>query len=392
MATTSYLAGIETNAVELSFAPEATWGVAPATTFQAIRITGEGLKSQKQRQRPAEIKQTAEASAAITNQVTADGPINFALSCGTYDDIFPSLLNSAWSSAYTITSSTTDISFVAATNKLTSTTSGKFTNLVAGQWIRITSPLNAGYARIKTKTSATDLTLDHIVLVDETSAGTNIILKTSGFIRNSNVFQSLYFQKKLASNIWLRYPGVQVTGMTLNAQQGQFAQGNFNLSAKVETKATSDVSTGGVLPAPSTIVFDTVSQFQQLMLDGALVAAVCKGVSLQMTKDGAGSDFGVGSSSAQGMRMGTFTLSGGKATFFFKDLTLYQMFLDETLHTFSYRQVDQAGNAYIFTCQAVALMNPQIVAQAPNGVVMADFELEGNPSAYGTFQIDRIAA
>jgi hypothetical protein len=392
MATTNYLAGIETNAVELSFAPETTWGVAPSTTFQAIRITGEGLKSQKQRGRPAEIKTTAEASAAITNQITADGAINFALSYGTHDGLWPSLLNSAWSSEYTITSSTTDISFVAATNKLTSTTSGKFTNLVVGQWIRITSPLNAGYGRIKVKTSATDLTLDHIVLVDETSAGTNIVLKTSGFIRNSNTFQSLYFQKKLASDLWLRYPGVQITGATLNAQQGQFAQGSFNTSAKIETKATSDVSTGGITPAPSTIVFNTVSQFQQLMVDGALVQAVCKGVSLQMTKDGAGLDFGVGSASAQGMRIGTFTLAGGKATFFFKDFTLYQMFLDEALHTFSYRQVDAAGNAYIFTCQAVALMNPQIVAQAPNGSVMADFELEGNPSALGTFQIDRIAA
>jgi len=299
MATTAYQAGFESNAVELSYGLEAVWGVAPATTFQAIRSTGESLSGKKQRTRPDELNTTAQVSAAVTQQVSADGSINFALSYGTYDDLFCSLLNSAWAGTLSITGASGDISFAASGNTVSSTTSGKFTSVVLGQWVKIASPLNNGYGRVATKADNQTFTVAGVTLVNETPTGSGATIKSSGYIRNSNVFQSLFFQKKFSSSVFLTYPGTQVTGCTINANQGQFAEGNFALMSKIENKATTDSSTGGVLAAPTGNVFDTVAEFAQLQMDGATIAAVCKGVSLQMSKQGAAMDYGLASASAQ---------------------------------------------------------------------------------------------
>lgn len=393
MATNTYQAGTESNQVELSYGVEAVWGVAPATTFQAIRTTGETLSIQKTRARPNELKTTAEASAGVTQQVAASGAINGALSYGVYDDLFASAMNSAWAGVVNITSAAGDITLAASGSAISSTTSNKFSTIVLGQWIRITTPLNVGYARVATKADSTHFTVSGMTLVDETPSGTTANFKSSGYIRNSNAFQSLFFQKKLASALWLTYPGTRMTGFTLAATQGSFATVVFNAVSKNETKATSDSSTGGVLAAATNTVFDTVAAFQQLQLDGAAISASCKGITIQAANDGQAADYGLGSASAQGMRIGTFTINGGKAEFFFKDYTLYNMFVAETQHTFSYRQTDAAGNTYIFTLNAVVLNNPTITAGGPNTPVMASFDLMADPSAsYGTMQIDRIAA
>jgi hypothetical protein len=394
MATSTYQAGFESNAVEISHGLEATWGVAPATTFQAIRATSESRAGKRQRTRPDEMRTTAEASAAVTQSESADGAINFALSYGTFDDYFTSLMNGSWSSAYTITGVSGDIAFAASGNTISSTTSGKFTNLVVGQWIRISGTAsNNGYARIATKADNQTITVSGLTLVNETPAGAAAVLKTSGFIRNGSTLQTLFIQKKFSSSIWLTYPGSQVTGMQLGAQQGQFAQGSFNLMSKSETKATTDSSTGGVTAAPSSIVYNTVGQFAQLQLDGATVAAVVRGVSINVNKAGAAMDYGIGSSFAQGTRMGELTIDGGKLTAYFKDFTLYDLYRAEAQHVISWRQTDLAGNSLIFTLPAAVLNNPTIVAGGPNSPVMADFDIMADPdSVYHTLQIDRIAA
>ena len=95
-ATTNYQAGIETSDVVLSYAQEASYGVAPAVAFQAVRLTGETLAGTKQRTRPGEILTTNEVAAAVTQQESAAGNINFALSYGTYDDLLAGSLGADW--------------------------------------------------------------------------------------------------------------------------------------------------------------------------------------------------------------------------------------------------------------------------------------------------------
>ena len=67
-ATAGYQAGVETNQTRISYAVEATWGIAPAIPFQAIRYMSDTLAETKTRQRPSEINITREASQAVIDR------------------------------------------------------------------------------------------------------------------------------------------------------------------------------------------------------------------------------------------------------------------------------------------------------------------------------------
>ena len=95
-ATAGYQAGIETSDVVLAYAQEANYGALPNTAFQALRLTGESLAGTKQRTRPGEILTTGEVSAAVTQQESAGGNVNFALSYGTYDDLLAGAFGADW--------------------------------------------------------------------------------------------------------------------------------------------------------------------------------------------------------------------------------------------------------------------------------------------------------
>ena len=388
MATTGYQAGLEANDVQLSYGLEAVWGEAPATAFQAIRYTGEGFAGSKTRQRPNEINESGQASAAVTTEEKADASVNFALSYGTYDDLLAGMLNGDWSSNLNITG--TDIA--ATETGLTSATANKFQNVRIGQWVKLAgfaTAENNGFRRVTAK-AGNDVTLAGGMTVE--AAGAAVTIKGS-VLTNGTTFQSFFFQKRFSPNMYLTYPGTYLTGGTLNAGRGQFMQGDFKGAAQSEQKAVSNSSTGAVLAAPTGRVHDTVAGFQALQLNDAIVPAVVDSFSVSITKEGASAQFGLGAAAAQGMTRGTFTLSGSMRTYF-KNFTLYDLFRSEALGVLSYRTLDAAGNAYILTIPAAAIMNPKIVAGGPGQPVMAEFQLEGNPSptlGY-TFQIDRLAA
>lgn len=391
MGTTGYQAGVEANDVQLSYAKESVWKTLPATAFKALRMTGEGLRGQKQRQRPNEIRTDAQASAAVTMQESAGGNLNFALSYGTYDDVIESWLNSAWGADLAISSSA--IAADGATEKFTGA-AGTFNSVAVGQWIKVAGFSNAannGYHRVTAKAGdGSDITVATNLTTEAAGAAVTIAGST---IHNSNVFQSLFIQKKLSASMFLRYPGAFITGGVVQAQQGQFAQGNFTWACGDEVKDITDASTGAIVAAPTGKVIDTVAGFARLELDGAPIDAVVRAVNINVTKEGAGQTYGISSAAAQGMIMGTFTLAGS-VEIYFKDFTLYDAYKAESDHVIAYRQVDSSGNAYMVTIPAATLMNPTVNAGGPNQPVIAAFELEGNPhpTLGYTFQMDRFAA
>lgn len=393
MATTGYQAAPESNDVLISYGLETVWKTAPAVQFQAVRMTGEGLTGSKTRQRPPEVKTDGQVSAAVTMQETATGPLNFALSFLTYDDLLAMLFGSTWSAQLSIVGVAGDITITSGTNVISSTTAGKFTNIVLGQWIKTSGFVNGannGYARVTTYTDNQHITVTGLTPVTETPAAAAAHIDGS-MLRNGTVFQSAFIQKKLATAQYLTYPGSMAAGGNLNSQQGQFVQGSINFIAAQQLKATSDSSTGAVLAAPTNPVMDTLAiGFQLLTMNGATIAAVCKGFDFQITRQGAAAEYGVGSNQAQGVIRGLFELAG-KADFYFKDFTQYDLYTAESLNNFSHLKKDGNGHSYMFTVPAGSLMNPQVVASGPNQPVMASFTLEGNPDTTTgcTMQIDR---
>ena len=121
---------------------------------------------------------------------------------------------------------------------------GKFTNLLAGQWIRLlgyaaSASVNNNLYRItamspSTPATATALTLaaPFNVPVTETPATTTGRLRASQ-ITNGVTFTSLYVQKQLQSgSYYLVYPGSYCTGIQIAGSVGQFVTANFPLLGK----------------------------------------------------------------------------------------------------------------------------------------------------------------
>jgi hypothetical protein len=400
--TVNYNAGLDSSDVKVSYAPEATWNVLPAVAFKALRILSEGFTSEKTRTRPLEINPSGYAAHAITTQFSAKGALSFGLSYGTFDDLLASALNGAWTALLNINGVGGDISAVAASGTLTSTTSGKFDLIRVGSWIRtlgFTTLANNGIWRVTAVVTGASpsVTLENAIgtLVNETPTG--VLAKIRGrTLQNGAVVSSFQLQKQLAAALFLRYGGAYPTSLDLSMEVGKYVEASMNFLVASEQKATTDASTGAVTAAPTSRIIDNISGFKAFAVNGSMPTAVLQSVDLNLSKQRAASQYGIGSAAAAGMRRGTFQLDG-KLALFFADFTYYNSYLSETDLRLSWELLDSTGQAYVLTLPACTIMNPQITAKGIDQDIVAEFALEGNPAdasdpVYGgvTLQIDQL--
>lgn len=402
MGTTGYNAGLDSSDLKISYATETAYAQIPAVVFQQLRVTAEDFTAEKQRTRPLEINPSGYAQHAITTQESAKGSINFGLSYGTFDDFIAGAMNSAWSTPLAIASVAGDITITAGTSVLSSTTNGKFTGIVAGQWIRLegfTNAANNGVFLVATKTDAQNLVLQNSTntqeFVTETPAGTAVSIKGS-FVRNSNVVTTFAIEKQLAAALFLQYAACYVSSLQLTMQVGKFVEGVMNFLVKGQASATTEAGTAPPTDAPQGRIFDNIGGFSAFAVNGAAPTAVLQSVELTVSKQRAASQYGIGSATAVGMRRGTLQVDG-KLSLFFLDLTYFNDFVNEPDLGISFQLTDNLGNAYVFTLPAISIMNPSIVAKGIDQDIIADFTLEGNPAPASntlysgcTIQIDRL--
>ena len=395
-ATTGVQAGFEANQTQLSYGVEAAYGVAPASTFQAIRYNSENLKGAKTRTRPNEIRGDRQMSGAITTQETAGGTISAALSYGTFDDLISSLLGSDWQAPTTVQGAAGDVALNAVGAQLTSTTSGKFSAVKPGSWIKLSGFTNAAnntFLRVVAKPDNQTLTVaGGVGLVTETPAGTAAKVTFSN-IANGTQAKTLFLQQRFSSSGFLRYPGSYVTRMQLAAQIGQFLSGSFDILASQELKGSSDASTGGILPAPVGAVHNPVAGIKGIYFLEALFGTSVDQCSFDLTNDGAAQQFALGSSLGIGQLLGTF-MSSASFRAYFRDFAQYDAAKSETAGAFAMHTADAAGNRYVLTIPNATLVNPQVDAGGVGQAVMATFTVEANPDPVSgaTLLIDRFAA
>jgi len=392
MPTTDYAAAIDTGDLIMSYAPEDQWGVLPAVQFQKIRLDGEGFSSSKSRTRPNEIDPDGQASAALTTKQESPGSLNFSVSAGTHNALLASSIGGVFGAAVNMAVST--ISAAASDDSFNDTGNGFVAaGIAVGQWIKVAgftgSVLNNGFFQVQT-VAAGKITVLPAILVDD-AAGEAVTIKGS-MCRNGIVFQSFYFQKQLAAALFLRYAGSWPTGGSADVGVGDYLKGTLAFLNKSEEKSIAEASTGALLAAPTGVVIDSVAGIQNILRNGTAIDAVIQKIGMKWNKEGARAQYGIGSSSAQGMGKGKLLVTGNLSSYF-KDFSLYDEFIAETAGPLSFRALDNLGKGYIFTFCNATIMNPKIVAGGPNQDVMADLEIEGNPGStvlYGgkTVQID----
>ncbi|MGR0183214.1 phage tail tube protein [Azospirillum aestuarii] len=391
MPTTGYQAGADSNDLELSYAAETTWGTSPTGSYQKFRVNSEGFSESKNRTRPPEIRADGQAAAAVTQDVSASGNIQFGISYGNVDDLWAGAVNGAWSAALNITG--TDIAFTST--GLSSATAGKFSTIAVGQWIKIagaTAPANNGFKRV-TAATGTTVTLEGGATTAAAGAAVTI---TGTMLRNGTTFNSFTIQKRLGASLGFAYPGTYFTGGQINAARGDFFSGTLDALCRSEEKQVAALGSG-FTAAPTNKVMSVVTHLKSVALDGGALAAKIMSVNSTFQKEGAAAQYAVSTSTvdgtkAQGMRKGTLTANGTLEAYF-GDYALYDKYKAEAEVNVSYRVTDGAGNTYIVTYPVVVLGKSTITAGGANSDVMARFEWGADPDPVTgcTMQIDRFA-
>lgn len=389
--STNFAAGAETSAVTLAYALQSDGAAFPASGWNALRITREGLGIQQQTSRPNEITGRRQVSPSVIQQVSAAGEIAFNLSYGTFDDLFAAALGNDWTAALAIDGVAGDISTAATGNKLTSTTANKFSAIQVGQQIRLYgfSAANNGVYRVSAKTSNQDITLAGKLVTNETPAGTAAKVRGS-MLRNADQTQLVAFQNQVGAAQFLRYPAGMIGGVSLAGSVGQFFSGSFNVMARDE--AFSATSAGTVAAAPGGGFFNCVAAFGGVLVDDVAVDAVVQSLSLQISREGASMVYGLGSDAAQGNIFGQVNV-GGSMQVVWRNEALYQRARAGTLTQVSATLRDDVGNMYAVTIPSAFLRNGSPEAGGPNQSVTSTLTIEGAQNAAShCIQLDRFPA
>ena len=390
MGTTAYLAGTDSNDLELAYAAESTWGVPPTgVNYQKIRVNNESLQEQKNRSRPSEMRSDWQGSPQTTQDVQANGGLQFGISYRNADDLYAGALTGAWTDDLAI--SDDGISFSSTGNTIAADTIGTFTDIVAGQHIKVSgSSDNDGFYRVVTKADSQTITVD-ADLTDE-SAGSTIAV-TGSMLRNAKIFTSFTMQKRLGSGLGFAYPGIFWTSGQINASRGQFFSGQLNGLCKSEEKAVTALGTG-FTAAPTNRVMDSVGNFKGFVLNDAPSVAKVMSLNTSFTRTGANMAFAMGSEAAQGVGSVGQLKATGTMQVYFEDYDYYDKYKAEEGFLQSYRVTDVDDNTYIVTVPELVLGQSRIVVGGRNQPVMAEFNWSANPSAtYGcTLQLDRMPA
>lgn len=390
MPTSGYQAAIDANDVVMSYGKETAWGTKPSVQFQDIRYDKEGFSGSKSRKRPEEIDPSRQASAAITTKFETQGSLDFSVSAGTHNDLIASSIGGTFTPPIAFASKTT----VAATaTGFTDSGSGFVTaGIVLGQMIKVTGFSTASINGIYLVTAVAAGTITTSPAPPATkTAGDSVTFKGS-MCRNGASFDSFYFQKRLASDKFLCFPGSWPNSGQIEVAVDDYFKSQLTFLCKSQVKAITDQSTGAHLAANTNKVIDSVNGISGVYRNGSVMSSIIQKFGVKWSKDGAAAQFGIGSTDAQGLRLGKLSVTGNLSSYF-KDFTLYDEFINESSSSIWIPFVDATGTGYCVTICNATIMNPKIIAGGSGSDVMADFDLEGNPDTSGiyggkTIQID----
>lgn len=391
------------NRTRLLRVKESVWGVTPATpALIETRYTGESISNSITTEKSNEIRSDRMTSDLVLTDSSPSGAVNIELSYGSYDDfLIAGLMTTDWSANVAVVGVAGDISTVAGpTSNLTSGTAGKFTTILAGQYITLsgfTAPaLNRTY-RVAAKIDDQTLTLFPAPTVAETPALAAANVNSSGYIRNGVTESSFTVLKEfLDATVVTRhiFSGMRVGGFSFDMQTGSIMTGSINFMGK--SAAFSESTFGGetIVPAASTEVMNSVTNLQDILQNGAVIGSEGAIMSLQVELlNNHREQKGIGVLGNVGVVAGTLEVNF-TASQYFESKDQADMFESSEAFSFAFTMVDNTGNTYIFTAPRCKYETFDVSASGKDTDVMAEttFTALRDPVTVCMIQIDRIPA
>ena len=360
---------------------EVTWGITPATpALTQTRLTGESIDDTIKTDTSKEIRSDRQIADLIVVDSSPGGDFSYELSYGSFSDLIASALLTAFSATLAIVGIGGDISTtVAATPaaNLTSTLAGKFTGVVAGQWLKLsgfTNPGNNGFFQVTTVISNQSLSVTPTPAAAETPAGT--AANISGSMARNGITEQSYTLIKIFNDATTPtrhvFVGQRVSGMSLDMKTGAMLTGKFAFKGKSASYTTTAIA-GETYPAVSTAgIMNCVSNVQNIWQNGAQIGSTGAVLSLAMALDNQHREQkGLGVLGNVGIVAGS-VMCKITAQQYFESLTQASMFKNSTSFSFSFQMKDNFGNCIIITLpfckyssfkENAAQLNSDVIAQ-----------------------------
>ncbi len=374
----------------LSYVEETEWGVTPAATFNDLRWTGESLAQSTTSEVSAEVRPDRQVPDVIRTDVEVAGDVNVELSYGAYDDLFAGAFMADWSSALGVTG--TDISTDAGDNSINSA-GGALGAVLPGQWIKVdgfTNGANNGYFQ------ATSVTANKVVVAGGTLvvevAGPSVTIDGST-LRNGTTSKSFTLEKSFSDvSEFVAFSGMRISSLNLTADTGALITGAISFQGKSTTVGDATLSSGPANAAAGNPVLNAIDNITGFRVgDGSQSFEI---TSHNFTVDNTlRAQKAQGSLGSVGIGLGTLNVTGAVSAYF-EDRALYEKHLNWETSSFSYRIVDAAGNAYVFTFPALKFSEGNPVAGGKDQDIMAEMSWTAyrHPTYGFTVQVDRFAA
>lgn len=387
------------NRTSLYAVKESTWGTTPASpALKELRFTGEQLDASQSFEKSQEIRSDRMVTDTVQVDASPSGSVNVELSGASYDDFLEGVMMSAWSAQLNIAGVGGDISTLAASsNNITSTTSGKFTNVVVGQWIKLSgftaTALNTFY-KVTAKADNQTLTVVPQPSTAETPSGTAANIDGS-YIRNGVTEQSWSIVKIFNdATVATRqiFTGMRVGGMSLDLSTGAILTGSFNFMGKGATWSESAFSGETTVAASTTEVMNSVTDVFDIQQDGAAFT-VGSIMQLGLEIDNQHREQkGIGVLGNAGVAAGQL-LVNATAQQYFESKAQADLFSNATSFSFSFRLTGRDGYTYIFTMPKCKYESFVANAGGLDSDVMADTQFTALRDATTNcmLQIDRFA-
>lgn len=376
---------------------EVTWGVTPATpALKELRITGEQLDASQSFEKSKELRSDRMVSDTVQVDASPAGSLNIELSGLTYDDFLEGVMMSSWAAQLNIVGVAGDISTVAAgTDNITSTTGGKFANIVVGQWIRLsgfTAPALNDFFKVTAKADNQTLTVVPAPSAAETPALALAHIDGS-YIRNGVTEQSWTLVKLFndaTTPTRQIFTGMRVGGMSADMSAGAILTGSFNFMGKSSSWSETAFSGETYVDASTTEIMNGVTDVFDILQDGTELAV---GTIMQL---GLEIDNQHREQKAIGV-LGNAGVAAGQlmvnvtAQQYFESKAQADLFDAATSFSFSFRLTGRDGYTYIFTLPKCKYESFVANASGLDSDVMADTQFTALRDAVTDcmLQIDR---
>jgi hypothetical protein len=396
-----------TNRVQMSYMPEADFGVIPGTgTPKNLRTTGETFDFNLTKENDKEINANAELTSSTTVSAAAGGDLKVHMQYGEYDPFFAAVMRSAWTVFGTNgVGSTFTADFTATTITASVATSGanSFATLAKGQWFRLSAPSHANNGKLVRVSTAVAPTTTVITLDANTplSTGTSVANCTVSTSRLANgvTLTSFTIQREIGdAGQFFAFRGMYPSKFSTNFASAQLTEGTFSFIGKDSVR---DVVTKFPAAATPSLAYDiqnAVTGVGNVWEGGApLAGTFIKSMSLEIDS-GLRAQDAIGFLGMIGAGIGTLMVKGS-LELYFADGTMYDKFLNDTYTSITLSSRDSSGNGYVFSLPKVQLTSGKIQAGAKDQDLMASFEYTaykdlGNAtqSLQRTLFIDRVGA